>query len=75
MSTNANASKIIDVYIYGDYDILNEAGNAVLYRRSGNRIAEVKGEPNVGQIISDVLNTRVGRLAICGKLCHSLSLH
>ncbi|EMD65825.1 hypothetical protein COCSADRAFT_86745 [Bipolaris sorokiniana ND90Pr] len=64
-----------NVYIYGDYDILNEAGNAVLYRRSGSRIAEVKGEPNVGQIISDVLNTRVGRLAICGKLCHSLSLH
>jgi hypothetical protein len=75
MTTNANASKIIDVYIYGDYDILNEAGNAVSYRRSGSRIAEVKGEPDVGQIISDVLETRVGRLAICGKLCHSLSLH
>ena len=75
MSTNANVSKIIDVYIYGDYDILNEAGNAVSYRRSGSRIAEVKGEPYVGQIISDVLETRVGRLAICGKLFHSLSLH
>ncbi|EUC40386.1 hypothetical protein COCMIDRAFT_108960 [Bipolaris oryzae ATCC 44560] len=71
-----NAScNIIDVYIYGDYEISNEAGNAVPYKRTGSRIAEVKGKPDVRQIISDVLETRVGRLAICGKLCHFLSLH
>ncbi|KAJ6201962.1 LOW QUALITY PROTEIN: FAD binding domain-containing protein [Bipolaris maydis] len=64
-----------DVYIYGDYEIFNEAGHAVPYKRTGSRIAEVKGKPDVRQIISDVLETRVGRLAICGKLCHFLSLH
>ncbi|KAF5844351.1 hypothetical protein GGP41_004541 [Bipolaris sorokiniana] len=72
---NANASKIIDVYIYGDYEISNEAGNAVSYKRTGSRIAELKGKPDVRQIISDVLETRNGRLAICGKIFHSLSLH
>lgn len=74
-SINTNTFKIIDVYIYGNYEISNETGHAVSYKRTGSRIAEVKGKPDVRQIISDVLETRVGRLAICGKLCHFLSLH
>jgi hypothetical protein len=63
------------VYIYGDYEILDEAGHAVPYKRAGSRIAEVEGEPDVPQIIRDVLKTRMGRLAICGKLFDLLSLH
>jgi hypothetical protein len=63
------------VYIYGDYEMLDEAGHAIPYKRAGSRIAEVEGKPDVGQIISDVLETRVGRLAICGKLFDLLSLH
>ena len=63
------------MYIYGNYEILDEAGHAVSYKRAGSRIAEVEGEPDVPQIISDVLKTRMGRLAICGKLFDSLSLH
>ncbi|KAJ5025162.1 hypothetical protein J3E73DRAFT_392407 [Bipolaris maydis] len=46
---------IIDVYIYSNYDILNKAGNTVLYRRIGSQITKVKGRLDVGQIISDVL--------------------
>lgn len=47
------------------------------YKRAGSRIAEVKGRPDVHKIISDVLETRVGRLVICGKLFDFmlLSLH
>jgi hypothetical protein len=71
----ANAFQIIDVYIYGDYEILDEAGHAVPYKRAGSRIAEVEGKPDVPQIIRDVLETRMGRLAICGKLFDFLSLH
>ena len=71
----ANAFQIIDVYIYGDYEILNEAGHAVRYKRAGSRIAEMEGKPDVRQIISDVLKTGVGRLAICGKLFNLLLLH
>jgi hypothetical protein len=63
------------VYIYGDYEILDEAGHAVPYKRAGIRIAEIEGEPDVPQIIRDVLETRMGRLAICGKLSDLLSLH
>jgi hypothetical protein len=63
------------VYIYGDYEILDEAGHAVPYKRAGSRIAKVEGQPDVPQIISDVLETRMGRLAICGKLFDLLSLH
>jgi hypothetical protein len=57
--------------------MLDETGHAVPYKRAGSRIAEVKGKPDVQQIISDVLETRVGRLVICGKLCDLmlLSLH
>ena len=77
MSPKANALQIIDVYIYSDYEILDEAGHAVPYKRAGSRIAKVKGKLDVQQIISDVLKTRVGRLVICGKLCDFmlLSLH
>jgi hypothetical protein len=71
----ANAFQIIDVYIYGNYEILDQTGHAVLYKRAGSRIAEVQGKPDVRQIISDVLETRVGRLAICGKRFELLSLH
>ena len=74
MSPSANAFQIIDVYIYGDYEILDEAGQAVPYKRAGSRIAEVQGKPDVRQITSDVLETGVGRIAICGKLCHFLLL-
>jgi hypothetical protein len=35
----------------------------------------VEGRPDVRQIISDVLETRVGRLAICGKRFELLQLH
>jgi hypothetical protein len=63
------------VYIYGDYEILDEAGHAVPYKRAGSRIAEIEGEPDVPQIIRDVLETRMGRLAICGKFSDLLSLH
>jgi hypothetical protein len=71
----ANSFQIIDVYIYGDYEILDETRGAVPYKRAGSRIAEMQGQPDVQQIISDVLETGVGRLAICGKLCDLLSLH
>ena len=73
MSPSANAFQIIDVYIYGDYEILDEAGQAVPYKRAGSRIAEVQGKPDVRQITSDVLETGVGRIAICGKLCHFIA--
>jgi hypothetical protein len=63
------------VYIYGDYEILDKAGHVVLYKQAGSRIAEIEGEPDVPQIIRDVLKTRIGRLAICGKLSDSLLLH
>jgi hypothetical protein len=46
----------------------------VPYKRAGSRIAEVQGKPDVRQITSDVLETGVGRIAICGKLCHFLLL-
>jgi hypothetical protein len=71
----ANGFQIIDVYIYGDYKKLDEAGHVVPYKRAGSRIAEVEGKPDVPQIISDVLETRMGRLAICGKLFNLLLLH
>jgi hypothetical protein len=71
----ANAFQIIDVYIYGNYEILDQTGHAVPYKRAGSRIAEVQGKPDVRQIISNVLETRVGRLAICGKRLRLLSLH
>ena len=61
-------------YIYGDYEILDETGQAVPYKRAGSRIAEVQGKPDVRQITSDVLETGVGRIAICGRLCHFLLL-
>lgn len=70
-----NAFQIIDVYIYGDYDISDEAGHAVPHKGAGSRIAEVRGKPDVRQTISDVLETRVGRLAICGKRYELLLLH
>jgi hypothetical protein len=63
------------VYIYGDYKILDKAGHVVPYKRAGSRIAKVEGQPDVPQIISDVLKTRIGRLAICSKLFNLLSLH
>jgi hypothetical protein len=63
------------VYIYSDYEISDEEGHAVSYKRAGSRIAEVEGKPDVPQIISDVLKTRIGRLAICGKLFNLLLLH
>jgi hypothetical protein len=63
------------VYIYGDYEKLDASGHAVPYKREGSRIAEVEGRPDVRQIISDVLETRVGRLAICGKRFELLQLH
>ncbi|KAJ6199982.1 FAD binding domain-containing protein [Bipolaris maydis] len=59
---------IIDVYIYRNYKILDKAGHAVPCKRAGSRIAEIEGQPDVQQIISDVLRTRVGRLAIYSKL-------
>ena len=74
VSPSANAFQIIDVYIYGDYEILDETGQAVPYKRAGSRIAEVQGKPDVRQITSDVLETGVGRIAICGKLCDFLLL-
>jgi hypothetical protein len=46
----------------------------VPYKRAGSRIAEVQGKPDVRQITSDVLETGVGRIAICGKLCDFLLL-
>ncbi|KAJ5028937.1 hypothetical protein PSV08DRAFT_369868 [Bipolaris maydis] len=64
-----HGENIIDVYIYGNYKILDEAGHAVPCKRAGSRIAEMEGQLDVQQIISDVLRTGVGRLAICGKLC------
>ncbi|RMZ74086.1 ferric-chelate reductase [Pyrenophora seminiperda CCB06] len=70
-----NASVIIDVYIYGDYEILDQTGHTVPYKRAGSRIAEMKGKPDVRQITSDVIKTGGGRLAICGKLSDLLSLH
>jgi hypothetical protein len=75
MLAKADAFQIIDVYIYGNYEILDETGHAVPYKRAGSRIAEVEGKPDVRQIISDVLETRGGRLAICGKHFGLLSLH
>jgi hypothetical protein len=63
------------VYIYGNYEILDKVGHAVLYRQVGSRIAKVEGKPDIPQIISDVLNTRIGRLVICSKLFNLLSLH
>jgi hypothetical protein len=63
----ASSILIIDVYIYGDYKVLNASGHAVPYEREGSRIAEVEGKPDLRQTISDLLETRVGRLAICGK--------
>ncbi|KAL6152702.1 hypothetical protein ACJQWK_11398 [Exserohilum turcicum] len=60
-----HGENIIDVYIYGNYKILDEAGHAVPCKRAGSRIAEMEGQPDVQQIISDVLRTGVGRLAIC----------
>ena len=68
ISLSANVCQIIDVYIYGDYEILDETGQAVPYKRAGSRIAEVQGKPDVRQITSDVLDTGVGRIVICGKL-------
>lgn len=73
--SEANTLQIIDMYIYGNYEILDQTGHAVPYNRAGSRIAEVEGKPDVRQIISDVLETRVGRLAICGKRFELLSLH
>ena len=46
----------------------------MLYKRAGSRIAKVKGEPDVQQITKDVLETGVGRVAICSKLCDLLLL-
>ncbi|KAJ5063720.1 hypothetical protein PSV09DRAFT_2259453 [Bipolaris maydis] len=60
-----HGENIIDVYIYGNYKILDEAGHAVPCKRAGSRIAEMEGQLDVQQIISDVLRTGVGRLAIC----------
>jgi hypothetical protein len=61
------------VYIYGNYDITGEDGNPTLQHREGSRIAEIQGQPDIPQIISDVLQTRTGKIAVCGKLC-SLSI-
>jgi hypothetical protein len=47
----------------------------VPYKRAGSRIAEVQGKPDVRQITSDVLDTGVGRIVICGKLCDFVLLH
>ncbi|KAI1522508.1 hypothetical protein PtrCC142_011803, partial [Pyrenophora tritici-repentis] len=44
-STNESPG-IIDVYIYGDYEILDQTGHAVPYKRAGSRIAEMKGKPD-----------------------------
>ncbi|EDU47805.1 conserved hypothetical protein [Pyrenophora tritici-repentis Pt-1C-BFP] len=41
-----HGENIIDVYIYGNYEILDETGHAVPYKRAGSRIAEVEGKPD-----------------------------
>ncbi|KAF2818098.1 hypothetical protein CC86DRAFT_309902 [Ophiobolus disseminans] len=66
-SSNLDRPGIIDVYMYGSYTFLNEQGNVVPQRRVGRRIAEIRGVPNIPEIINDVLNSRTGKIAICGK--------
>lgn len=60
-------TQIIDVYIYGDYALLNKAGRFVPQKRTGSRIAEIQGQPNVSKIIENVLETGKGRIIVCGK--------
>jgi hypothetical protein len=62
----ANIHQILDVYIYGDYELLSTGGNLVSQRREGSRIAEIRGRPEISQIICDVLETRTGKTAVCG---------
>jgi hypothetical protein len=60
--------QIVDVYIYGDYEILGKDRHPVLQKRDGSRIAEITGMPDISQIICDVMETRTGKIAICSKL-------
>ena len=60
-----NRIQIIDVYLYGGYELLGEEGPLVRQKRQGSRIAEIRGKPDVPQIIRDTLDTSRGKIAIC----------
>ena len=68
MYAKLNEIQIIDVYIYGGYELLGEEGPLVRQKRQGSRIAEIRGRPDIPQIIRDTLDTSRGKIAICSTL-------
>ncbi|OAL56165.1 hypothetical protein IQ07DRAFT_608279 [Pyrenochaeta sp. DS3sAY3a] len=52
-------ANIIDVYIYGYHELLNEDGRSVLQKRDGCRTAEIRGEPDIPQIIQDCVRMHI----------------
>ncbi|KAF1967667.1 hypothetical protein BU23DRAFT_377062, partial [Bimuria novae-zelandiae CBS 107.79] len=41
-----HGENIIDVYLYGGYELLGEEGPLVRQKRQGSRIAEIRGKPD-----------------------------
>lgn len=65
MYAKLNEIQIMDVYLYGGYELLGEEGPSIRQKRQGSRIAEIRGKPDIQQIIRDALDTSRGKIAIC----------